>query len=448
MHSTSSSLRPVGLSWWIWSIRSSFWSLSWSCVIALKNGSAGPFMAKLSDSRLWEGKKKTDFQRKMGQKEQRGCVCGWQSVKRFYQYTISTLKHTPNSPALIGSFHGNTFSFDHRGETWNTKTAMLKVSYQSDLGYFRNVCLARSWCVCGSAEMPCALRVRGPISCALGRTDWHLCSFLFNSWISSSRSASLLSRSRILSSFSSKILVKSSSRSLMLKILALNFANLRRELQLDVLFFLFWGGSTNPELETRDDAPTVSPPLSFSLRTSVRSGEPCVWSRWSRANATIRQVSGEPLTILHWETNCSRASSRWGEGRPSNLALKIPHNSWGPPPPPLAVQTRHRGSPLLPSPPPPLLLLPTNIYSPFKCASHPSAHITSLTQTITKKKKKINCSPLPWRHGTDAFIFCCGANISEVKVIPLWSPHSSLQFSFIGPYGSSSVKKFKFTPFF
>lgn len=99
------------------------------------------------------------------------------------------------------------------------------VSYQSDFGYFRNVCLDRSWCVWGSAEMPCALRVRGPISCALGRTDWHLCSFLFSSWISSSRSASRRSKSRILSSFSSRILAKSSSSSLMLKS-ALNFSKI------------------------------------------------------------------------------------------------------------------------------------------------------------------------------------------------------------------------------
>lgn len=104
---------------------------------------------------------------------------------------------------------------------WNTHGShviMESVSYQSVLGYFRNVCLDRSWCVWGSAEMPCALRVRGPISCALGRTDWHLCSFLFSSWISSSRSASRRSKSRILSSLSNRILVKSSSRSLMLKI--------------------------------------------------------------------------------------------------------------------------------------------------------------------------------------------------------------------------------------
>lgn len=95
---------------------------------------------------------------------------------------------------------------------------LRKLSYQSDLAYFRNACLDRSWCVWGSAEMPCALRVLGPISWALGRTDWHLCNFLFSSWISSSRSASRLSKSRILSSFSSRILAKSSSKSLMAKI--------------------------------------------------------------------------------------------------------------------------------------------------------------------------------------------------------------------------------------
>lgn len=105
----------------------------------------------------------------------------------------------------------------------------LKQSYQSDLAYFRNDCLDRSWCVWGSAEMPCALRVLGPISWALGSTDWHLCNFLFSSWISSSLSASLLSRSRILSSFSSRILAKSSSRSLMLKS-ALNFAAILRDM--------------------------------------------------------------------------------------------------------------------------------------------------------------------------------------------------------------------------
>ena len=99
---------------------------------------------------------------------------------------------------------------------------LLELSYLSDLGYFRNACLDRSWCVCGSAEMPCALRVRGPISCALGRTDWHLCNFLFSSWISPSRSASRFSNSFILSSLSRSIFAKSSSRSLMLKS-ALNF---------------------------------------------------------------------------------------------------------------------------------------------------------------------------------------------------------------------------------
>lgn len=88
-------------------------------------------------------------------------------------------------------------------------------SYQSDLAYFLKDCRLRSWCVCGSAEIPCALRVLGPISWALGSTDWHLCSFLFSSWISSSLSASRLSKSRIRSSFSSRILAKSSSRSLM-----------------------------------------------------------------------------------------------------------------------------------------------------------------------------------------------------------------------------------------
>lgn len=50
---------------------------------------------------------------------------------------------------------------------WDTKLTHGQRSadaYQSDLAYFRKVCLDRSWCVWGSAEMPCALRVLGPIS--------------------------------------------------------------------------------------------------------------------------------------------------------------------------------------------------------------------------------------------------------------------------------------------
>ncbi|KAG9484982.1 hypothetical protein GDO78_008208 [Eleutherodactylus coqui] len=64
--------------------------------------------------------------------------------------------------------------------------------------------------------MPCALVVLGPIWVLLGiaRTDWYLCSFLFSSWISSSFSDKRFSRSLILSSFSMRILAKSSSRSL------------------------------------------------------------------------------------------------------------------------------------------------------------------------------------------------------------------------------------------
>lgn len=133
----------------------------------------------------------------------------------------SELIKLPSSLLYIGSKKINTRYFTmgtKMTHAWAKYQPPLEQSYQSDLAYFRNDCLDRSWCVWGSAEMPCALRVLGPISWALGSTDWHLCSFLFSSWISSSLSASRLSKSRILSSFSSRILAKSSSRSLMLKI--------------------------------------------------------------------------------------------------------------------------------------------------------------------------------------------------------------------------------------
>lgn len=126
---------------------------------------------------------------------------------------------------LRRDFKRNTYKHSDRSDTRAPECSWE--SYQSDFAYFRKVCRDRSWCVCGSAEMPCALRVLGPISWALGKTDWHLCSFLFSSWISSSLSARRLSKSRILSSLSSRILAKSSSRSLMSNS-ALNFSRLFR----------------------------------------------------------------------------------------------------------------------------------------------------------------------------------------------------------------------------
>lgn len=59
---------------------------------------------------------------------------------------------------------------EHRSATEREREREIE-SYQSDFAYFRKACRDRSWCVCGSAEMPCALRVLGPISCALGKTD-------------------------------------------------------------------------------------------------------------------------------------------------------------------------------------------------------------------------------------------------------------------------------------
>lgn len=89
--------------------------------------------------------------------------------------------------------------------------------YLSDLACFRKAWLVRSWkdlYVCGSAEIPWARLVLGPMIWALGSTDWHLCSFLFSSWISSSFSTRRLSMSFILSSFSTRSLVNSPCRSL------------------------------------------------------------------------------------------------------------------------------------------------------------------------------------------------------------------------------------------
>lgn len=90
----------------------------------------------------------------------------------------------------------------------------MKGSCLSDLGCLRKASLVK---VCGSAEMPCARLVLGPM--ALGSTDWHLCSFLFSSFTSRSFADSSRSISFILSSFMSSILANSSSISLMFEVL-------------------------------------------------------------------------------------------------------------------------------------------------------------------------------------------------------------------------------------
>ena len=123
----------------------------------------------------------------------------------------------------------------------------------SDLAYFLKVCRNRSWCVWGSADIPCARRVRGPMICALGKTDWHLCSFLLSSWISSSLSSKRLSKSRILSSFNIKIFAKSSSRSLIMK---------------------FWQTSPDVPKKTQSQRPTTFKTRQWILKMAGMSSIP------------------------------------------------------------------------------------------------------------------------------------------------------------------------------
>lgn len=92
-------------------------------------------------------------------------------------------------------------------------------SHLSDLECLRSALLFKSWKdlkVCGSAEMPGARLVLGPI--ALGSTDWYLCSFLFSSLTSRSLAESSLSISIILSSLTRNILARSSCNLLMLEV--------------------------------------------------------------------------------------------------------------------------------------------------------------------------------------------------------------------------------------
>ena len=166
--------------------------------------------------------------------------------------------------------------------------------------------------------MPCALRVRGPRSWALGNTDWHLCNFLFNSWISSSLSASRLSRSRILSSFSNKILAKSSSRSLIvLSSTRSNFAAklLPRTPQLPIVEQV--GREKVGETRWQKCPVTLTIPLFHPYYTDVniceRLGKPGYYSEGESRRmidplgASVHWSSGELRTIPHWETNYNSA---------------------------------------------------------------------------------------------------------------------------------------------
>lgn len=104
----------------------------------------------------------------------RNCVClsVWSCYQHMHIHFKSHLLYIKSFKENVlilvlkrGGKHSKYFKIGRKADTWAMKCRrLLKESYQSDFAYFRKVCLDRSWCVWGSAEMPCALRVLGPIS--------------------------------------------------------------------------------------------------------------------------------------------------------------------------------------------------------------------------------------------------------------------------------------------